>query len=41
MKDSCLSVCVCVCEIIKLSGFERPQKFKSLLFLGLGVILSA
>ncbi len=19
------SVCVCVCEIVKLSGFERPQ----------------
>jgi hypothetical protein len=29
-KDSCLSVSQsvsqCVCEIVKLSGFERPQK---------------
>ena len=24
-KDSCLSVSQCVCEIVKLSGFERPQ----------------
>jgi hypothetical protein len=26
VKDSCLSVSQSVCEIVKLSGFERPQK---------------
>jgi hypothetical protein len=27
---ACQSVSQCVCEIVKLSGFERPQKEKKL-----------
>jgi hypothetical protein len=43
-KDSCLSVSQCVCEIVKLSGFERPQKIfnggKFLLIISLKITIN-